>query len=118
MSGRKRNAEGIGGAPVLNGLLNAVLAESHKAFTIRLRKQDTFDSTPLANIPKPYFKSKNHELSAKESAPQNVVRTQWDGVERALRQSNGLDLRGLVGGELLKAVIRAQLSAVHIRATC
>jgi SNF2 family DNA or RNA helicase len=107
----KRSIDSIvGGAHRLNDVLNSILVVTQKAFTIRLRKEDSFNDKPVVTFPLGLQIKKTYQLSPDEARTQMSVITQWDQARRLNRKEGAWKL---AQGELWKAVMAARLSLIH-----
>jgi hypothetical protein len=95
----------------MNDRLNAILAISRKAFTIRLRKEDTFNGQPVVDFPLGIHIQKVYTLSKNEMSTQLPVMTQWDQIHRLNRKDSAWKWGK---GELWKALMCARLSLIHL----
>lgn len=107
---RPRQVGIVSGAPVLNRHLNAILATSLRAVTIRILRDGTFDGAPVTNFPLGHVHLIRHGLSPKEREPQELVRDQWDaegkmGCKGATRHAD----RKMV----LRLMTSSRLALVH-----
>jgi hypothetical protein len=78
----KPSKDEIAGSSVLNQTLNAILALSVRAFTVRIRKENRFNGHPVANYPAGNEEYICHTLTREEQAPQDLVKVLWDRQER------------------------------------
>jgi hypothetical protein len=105
-------------AQTLHGNVNAILALSIKACTVRLRTTDKFDGKPVADFKEAITVTKHHDLSRQEAGLQEKTMTIWDEARREehkeLLKARQEDLSPSVAfAQAFKEITDARLAIVH-----
>ncbi|KAF7679456.1 hypothetical protein GT037_003204 [Alternaria burnsii] len=103
-------------AQTLPGHVNAILALSIKAHTIRLKTTDEFDGKLIADFKEAIAITVNHTLKFGEASNQQTTRTIWDEVARKQHQENlkaGVPDGSLEGTQSYKEIMKARLAIIH-----